>query len=113
MKLPKQWLLAILPIIANVCIADSNSSHQILSSFRPPQVFRNTNLIQNINLEKSFVRTIVNVVIENTDGKPQDEYYIPFDGEAIGKVGGLEVRDKKDAGKPAFKSELVEYDTYR
>ncbi|MCJ1338707.1 dolichyl-diphosphooligosaccharide--protein glycosyltransferase subunit 1 [Bachmanniomyces sp. S44760] len=112
MKLPKQWLLAILPIIANVCIADSNSSHQILSSFRPPQVFRNTNLIQNINLEKSFVRTIVNVVIENTDGKPQDEYYIPFDGEAIGKVGGLEVRDKKDAGKPAFKSELVEYDTY-
>ncbi|KAL8864747.1 MAG: hypothetical protein Q9174_007237, partial [Haloplaca sp. 1 TL-2023] len=52
-----------------------------------------------------------NVVIENIDSKPQDEYYIPFSADVISKVGGLEVRDKKDQG-PAFKTEVVEYDTY-
>ena len=90
------------------------SSHQILpNNFKPPQVFKNVNLLRNINLEKGYVRETVNVVIENADKKPQDEYYIPFKAEFIGKVGGLEVRDKKDAGKPPFRSEVVEYDPYR
>ena len=53
------------------------------------------------------------MVIENTDSKPQSEYYIPFKAEDIGKVGGLEVRDKKDPEKPAYLSETVEYDPYR
>jgi oligosaccharyltransferase complex subunit alpha (ribophorin I) len=48
------------------------------------------------------------VVIENVDSKPQTDYYIPFDLETIGKVGGLEVRDKKDSSKPAFKVEISE-----
>lgn len=99
--------------------ADSNlftplSSHQILpDNFKPPQVFKNVNLLRNINLEKSYVRETVNVVIENIDAKDQDTYYIPFKAEAIGNIGGLEVRDKKDSEKPVFRSEVVEYDPYR
>ena len=69
--------------------------------------------MRHINLEKGYVRHTVNVVIENTDEKPQDEYYIPFKSSEISNVGGLEVRDKKDPEKPVFRSEVVEYDTYR
>ena len=99
--------------------ADSNlfttlSSHQILPvNFKPPQVFKNVNLLRNINLEKSYVRETVNVVIENIDAKDQDTYYIPFKAEAIGNIGVLEVRDKKDSEKLVFRSEVVEYDPYR
>lgn len=90
------------------------SSHQILpANFKPPQVFKNVNLLRNINLEKGYVRETVNVVIENTDSKPHDEYYVPFKVESIQNVGGLEVRDKKDPEKPAFRAENVEYDPYR
>ncbi|KAI4162363.1 MAG: hypothetical protein LQ342_004077 [Letrouitia transgressa] len=101
-----------------VCAADSNlseplSSHQILpTNFKPPQVFKNTNLVRTINLEKSFVRETINVIIENIDSKPQDEYYIPFPAETISKVGGLQVRDKKNTDIPPFKTSIVEYDTY-
>ncbi|KAI4229581.1 MAG: hypothetical protein L6R36_000739 [Xanthoria steineri] len=97
--------------------ADSNlseplSSQQILpDNFKPPQVFQNVNLLRNTNLEKGYVRETVNVVIENIDSKPQNEYYIPFSIDVIGNVGGLEVRDKKTPG-PSFKTELVEYDPY-
>ena len=106
-------------LIPAICIADSNlstplSSHQILpNNFKPPQVFKNINLVRNVNLQKGYARETVNLVIENTDSKPQDEYYIPFKAEEIGKVGGLEVRDKKDPEKPAFISDTVEYDPYR
>ena len=102
-----------------ITAADSNlstplSSHQILpDTFKPPQVFKNANLLRNINLEKGYVRETVNVVIENIDAKEQDTYYIPFKVEAIGNVGGLEVRDKKDPEKPAYLNEIVEYDPYR
>ena len=90
------------------------SSHQILPpNFKPPQVFKNANLVRNINLEKAYVRQTINVVIENTDSQPQNEYYLPFRVEEIGNVGGLLVKDKKEPDKPAFQSEIVEYDPYR
>ena len=82
-------------------------------TFKPPQVFKNINLLRNVNLEKGYIKESVNVVIENTDAKPQNEYYIPFPADVIGKVGGLEVRDKKDISKPKFRTEVVEYDPYR
>ena len=116
---PLTLLAAGLSVFSIACAAGSNattplSSHQILpNNFKPPQVFKNVNLLRNINLEKGYVRETINVVIENVDKKPQVEYYIPFTAEVIGKVGGLEVRDKKDAGKPVFRSEVVEYDPYR
>lgn len=99
--------------------SDSNlttplTSRQILpSNFKPPQVFRNVNLLRNINLEKAYVRETVNVVVENVDSKPQDEYYLPFEADVVEKLGGMEVRDKKDVGKGGFHVEVVEYDTYR
>ena len=112
-------LTACLSLVTLTAADDANgtdqlSSHQILpGSFRPPAVFKNVNLVRNINLEKGYVRETVNVVVENTDSKPQDQYYFPFQANTIGKVGGFEVRDKKDASKPPFLAELVEYDPYR
>lgn len=112
-------IAACLCLISTTSLADSNlttplSSRQILpDNFKPPQVFENFNLLRNINLEKSYIRETINVIIQNVDVKEQDTYYIPFKAEAIAKVGGLEVRDKKDIGKPAFRSEFVEYDLYR
>ena len=112
-------LAAGLSLLTTTYAAESNvttplSSHQILpNNFKPPQVFKNVNLLRNVNLEKAYVRETINVVIENVDKKPQDEYYVPFKAEVIGKVGGFEVRDKKDASKPMFRSEVVEYDPYR
>ena len=53
------------------------------------------------------------MIIENVDAQEQDTYYIPFKAEVIGKVGGLEVRDKKNPDIPAFASEVVEFDPHR
>jgi len=108
-----------LPLLQSIIVADTNlsaplSSHIILSSsFKPPQVFENVNLLRNVNLERAYVKEVIIVVIQNTDSKPQDEYYIPFEARVIGKVGGLEARDKKDISKPVFRSELVEYNASR
>ena len=113
------FVVTCVPLLSSIYAADTNlstplSSHIILSSnFKPPQVFKNVNFLRNINLEKGYVKETVNVVIENIDKVPHDEYYIPFEANVIGKVGGLEVRDKKDASKPIFQSELVEYDSFR
>src|SRR6266536_524635 len=99
--------------------ADSNltnapTSQQILpSTFKPPQVFKNVNLLRNINLEKGYARETVNVVVENVDKAPQSEYYLPFDADNIGKVGELEVADKKSPEKGNFNVEVVEYDPNR
>ncbi|KAL8930759.1 MAG: hypothetical protein Q9208_000300 [Pyrenodesmia sp. 3 TL-2023] len=88
------------------------SSQQILpNNFKPPQVFQNNNLLRNTNLEKGYVRETVNIVIENIDEAPQDQYYIPFSADVIDKVGGLEAKDKKNPG-PLFKTEVAEYDPY-
>ncbi|MCJ1450828.1 dolichyl-diphosphooligosaccharide--protein glycosyltransferase subunit 1 [Mycoblastus sanguinarius] len=109
---------ACLALFCIACGAEPNlttplSSHQILpDNFKPPQVFKNINLLRNINLEKGYVKETVNVIIENTDTNAQDTYFIPFKAEAIANLGGLEVRDKKDPEKPAFVSEVVEYDPY-
>ncbi|KAI4192609.1 MAG: hypothetical protein LQ348_003100 [Seirophora lacunosa] len=93
--------------------SEALSSQQILpDNFKPPQVFQNTNLVRHTNLEKGYLRETVNVVIENIDSKSQDQYYFPFGAGVVDKVGGLEVTDKKNPGRP-FKTELVEYDPYR
>lgn len=112
-------ILACLQLALTTCVANANhsaplSSHQILpDNFKPPQSFKNVNLLRSINLEKGYVKETINVVIENTDAKAQDQYYIPFKAETIKNVGGLEVRDKKNSEIPAFLGEVVEYDPYR
>ena len=94
-----------------LCGPDANltappTSQQFLQGdFKPPQVFKNVNLLRSTNLEKSYVRETINVVIENVDKQPQSEYYLPFPYETMGKVGGLEVRDKKNVEKGKFRIE--------
>lgn len=96
-----------------VCSADSNlttaqSSQQILhGDFKPPQGFQNINLVRNINLDKSYVRQTINLVVENVDKQPQSEYYLPFEYDVIAKVGGIEVRDKKNTEKGRFDVQLA------
>lgn len=97
----------------NVNAGEASSSAILSTPFTPPQVFRNINLVRNTNLDKGYVKEVVNVVIENTAKTPQDEYYFPFAGEVISKVGGLEASDRKDDSKPLYKTEVVEFDTYR
>lgn len=89
-------------------------SRQVLpSTFKPPQVFKNANLVRTTNLDKGYPRETINVVIENIDSKPQSEYYLPFESSLISRIGGLEVKDKKDAEKGSFKVEVVEFDVER
>jgi len=64
-------------------------------------------------LDKAYPREVINVVIENIDAKPQSEYYLPFEASLLSRVGGLEVRDKKDAEKGSFKVEVVGFDAER
>lgn len=97
---------AVLTLCIGVLSADSNlttpqSTQKILTGdFKPPQVFENTNLVRTINLEKGYVRETTNVLITNTDKSPQSEYYVPFEYDLIGKIGGFDARDKKNAENP-------------
>ncbi|KAI9838460.1 MAG: dolichyl-diphosphooligosaccharide--protein glycosyltransferase subunit 1, partial [Thelocarpon superellum] len=113
------WSTALLGLLStSLCAANTNltkplTSRTVLpSTFKPPQVWKNVNLVRNINLDKGYAKEAVNVVIENTDKKEQDEYFLPFEAKLVGKVGGLEVRDKNEKEKAAFEAELVEYDPY-
>lgn len=89
-------------------------SKQILpSTFQPPQVFQHSNLVRTINLEKEYPRETINVVVENVDKKPQQDYYLPFEQGLIARVGGLEVREKSKPETAFAKPQIVGYDTYR
>lgn len=100
-------------LLQSFCHAESNitvekSSQQVLSGdFKPPQVYQNVNLVRNTNLEKGYVRETINVVVANIDKKPQSDYYLPFEYDVIGKLGGLEVRDKKNLEKGRFEVEAA------
>lgn len=96
-----------------VCAHKTSSRVAPVGDFNPPQVFKNTNLVRNTNLEKGYVRETVNVVVENVDKKPQSDYYLPFPSDVFDKVGSLEVRDKKAAEKGRFGVEAVEVDFRR
>ena len=93
---------AVLALCIGISTADSNittprSTQKILTGdFKPPQVFENTNLVRTINLEKGYVRETTNVLITNTDKAPQSDYYVPFEYDLIGKIGGFDARDKKN-----------------
>jgi len=107
--------LATLTIVSLVS-ADANVTHEsrniLPSTFKPAQHFRNVNLVRNINLEKSYARETINVVVENVDAQPQSEYFLPFEQSSLGRIGGLEVKDKKDPEKAGFLVDVVEVDPY-
>lgn len=102
--------------VAAVSAAKSNltkpltSRNLLSSSFTPPQVFKNLNLIHVINLEKAYTKESINVVIENIDSQPQSEYYVPFTSAQLQNVGGFEVSDRKNKDLGLFAVESVEYD---
>lgn len=83
------------------------------ANFKPSQSFKNVNLVHTINLEKSYPKESINVVIENIASSPQDEYYLPFTARQMETIGGLEVKDRKDAESALFEVEPVEFDTER
>lgn len=110
----RSMVAAVCSLLAcSLCSAESNLttpqlSQQILrGNFNPPPVFQNVNLVRNTNLDKGYVRETINVVIENISREPQSEYYLPFEYDVIAKVGGIEVRDKKDAEKGRFDVQVV------
>jgi hypothetical protein len=88
----------------------ASSQNILLSTFKPPQVFKNSNIVRSINLEKSYPRDVVNVIIENISPEAQDEYYIPFTTAQAERLGNLEVRDKKNSTIPPFIVEAVSID---
>lgn len=92
-----------------------SSSVKLPSTFKPPQTFKNANLVHVISVEKNYVKENINVLIENIDKAPQDEYYVPFTADQISRLGGVEVKDRnrKDASAPLFSAEVVEFDPTR
>jgi oligosaccharyltransferase complex subunit alpha (ribophorin I) len=83
------------------------------SNFKPPQNFKNINLVHTINLEKSYPKESINVLIENTASTPQDEYFIPFTSKQMETIGGLEVKDRKVPELGLFDVGAVEFDPER
>lgn len=94
-------------------IAAASQSAKLPADFKPPQVFKNANLVHVISLEKNYAKEQINVAIENVSKEPQDEYYIPFTSSQIARVGGFEVKDRKDDNAGPFAVEVVEYDPSR
>jgi len=83
------------------------------STFKPPQSFKNVNLVHIINLEKNYPKEQINVVIENIASTPQDEYFIPFTSQQMATIGGLEAKDKKNLDGGLFEVRAVEFDPER
>lgn len=83
------------------------------STFKPPQVWKNANLVHIISAEKNYVKENINVVIENIAKQEQNEYYLPFTADQLSRLGGVEVKDRKDAKAGPFTAEVVELDPKR
>ena len=66
-----------------------------------------------ISVEKNYVKESINVAIENIGKEPQDEYFLPFTAEQMSRVGGMEVKDRKDTNAGPFTTEAVEFDPDR
>jgi len=107
-------LLSSLSLVSAASSSSESSSSTILpSTFKPAPVFKNTNLVHIISVEKNFVKENINAVIENVAKTPQNAYYLPFTSDQISRLGGVEVKDRKDSSAPPFVAEVVEFDKER
>ncbi|KAI1383511.1 Ribophorin I [Hypoxylon trugodes] len=88
----------------------SSSKVTLPATFKPPQVFKNANLVHVISLEKNYAKENINVLIENSSPESQDEYFLPFTSDQMEKIGGIEVKDRKDATVTGFAVDAVEFD---
>lgn len=101
-------------VLGDTNIAGPSSSKVVLpSTFKPPQVFKNANLVHVVTLEKNYAKENINVLIENASPEPQDEYFLPFTSDQMERIGGIEVKDRKDATVTGFAIEAVEFDQTR
>ncbi|KAK7414323.1 dolichyl-diphosphooligosaccharide--protein glycosyltransferase subunit 1 [Neonectria punicea] len=103
-------LLGFLSTALASAAAETQSKANLPADFKPPQVFKNANLVHVISLEKNYVKEQINVLVENIASEPQDEYYLPFTADQVVRVGGFEVKDRKDANAGPFAAEPIEYD---
>ncbi|KAI0889673.1 Ribophorin I [Annulohypoxylon maeteangense] len=98
-------------VLGETNTAGPSSSKVVLpATFKPPQVFKNANLVHVISLEKNYAKEAINVLIENISSEPQDEYFLPFTSAQMARAGGLEVKDRKDSSISGFVAEVVEFD---
>jgi oligosaccharyltransferase complex subunit alpha (ribophorin I) len=88
--------------------AAAGAGSQKSSLFKPPQVFKNANLVHVISVEKNYVKENINVLVENIDKAAHDEYYLPFSADQLARLGGVEVKDRKDTAAGPFVAEAVE-----
>lgn len=109
---PVSLASVVLTLVASA-IAAATSKDTLSGQFKPPQVFKNANLVHVISLEKNYVKEQLNIVVENISKEPQSEYYLPFTSDQIARVGGFEVKDRKDGSIDNFISEPAEYDPDR
>jgi oligosaccharyltransferase complex subunit alpha (ribophorin I) len=108
-------LLSLLSL-ASAASADSKSSSTsttLPATFKPPQVFKNANLVHVISVEKNYVKENINVLVQNIDKAAQDEYFVPFTADQLSRLGGVEVKDRKDSTAGPFVAETVEFDQER
>jgi oligosaccharyltransferase complex subunit alpha (ribophorin I) len=112
---PLALATALLSLAASAVASSSADAPRAIlpPSFKPAQVFKNVNLVHIISLEKSYVKESINVLVENIASEPQDEYLLPFTASQISRVGGLEVKDRKDDNVGPFRVEEVKFDDNR
>ena len=82
-------------------------------SFIPPKVFRQSNLVRKIQLEKVYARETISVTVENIDKAEQYDYFLPFDTEVISRIGGFGAGDKDQLEKGLFQHEKIGNDSSR
>lgn len=91
----------------------SQSKVSLPTTFKPPQVFKNANLVHIVSLEKNYVKEQLNVLVENIDKESQDEYFLPFTADQMSHIGGFEVKDRKKDDAGPFAVQAVEFDPTR
>ncbi|CAM1506941.1 Fc.00g065820.m01.CDS01 [Cosmosporella sp. VM-42] len=96
--------------VASASESTETSNVKQPAEFKPPQVFKNANLVHIISLEKNYVKEQINVLVQNVASEPQDEYYVPFTTDQMARVGGFEVKDRKDSTSGPLEAEAVEID---
>lgn len=95
------WSALVLPLLASLssCAFTIAGSKILLpADFKPPQVFKHSNLLRTIDLTRPYARETIAAVIENVSKVPQSEYYLPISKETLPKVSYVEARDKKGTG---------------
>jgi oligosaccharyltransferase complex subunit alpha (ribophorin I) len=97
-------------VVSSSSSSTNSSAAKLLSPFTPPNVFENTNLVRNVNLERSYSRETTNIVIKNIGREAESQYYYAFASDEITNVGGFEVKDKKNAKLGPFQVKLARYE---